>query len=99
MIFQSMIGGSSGAGFTENGNSYGNITASNSMIMSVPSGTNLILVYASIRTTNFQYVTFCTPDRTIKVGYLECSWDKNTNKINIKNGSSVVMDFCYTCLA
>lgn len=65
----------------------------------IQEGTNLILVYASIRTTNFQYVTFCTPDRTIEVGYLECSWNKNTNIINIKNSSAVIMDFCYTCLA
>ena len=70
-----------------------------SLIHIFPEGTNLILVYASIRTTDFQYVTFCTPGRTTEIGYLQCSWDKDTNKITIKNGSAVIMDFCYTCLA
>lgn len=99
MIFQSMIGSSGGGVFTENGHNYGNITASSYMNGIIPEGTNLILVYASIRTTDFQYVTFCTPGRTTEIGYLQCSWDKDTNKITIKNGSAVIMDFCYTCLA
>ena len=99
MIFQSMIGSSGGGVFTENGHNYGNITASSYMDGIIPEGTNLILVYASIRTTDFQYVTFCTPGRTTEIGYLQCSWDKDTYKITIKNGSAVIMDFCYTCLA
>lgn len=99
MIFQSMIGGSSGAGFTENGNSYGNITASNSMIMSVPSGTKLILIYASPRSTDNQFMTFCTPGKEARSGYLQCEWDKSTNKMTITNKGAVILDFCYACLA
>ena len=99
MIFQPMIGESGGGGFTENGNSYGNITASNSMAMSVPDGTSLILIYASPRSTDNQYMTFCTPGKEVRSGYLQCEWDKGTNKITITNKGAVILDFCYACLA
>ena len=99
MIFQSMIGSSGGGVFTENGHNYGNITASSYMDGIIPEGTNLILVYASIRTTDFQYVTFCTPGKEVRSGYLQCEWDKGTNKITITNKGAVILDFCYACLA
>lgn len=99
MIFQSVIGGSGGGGFTENGNSYGNITASNSMAMSVPDGTSLILIYASPRSIDNQYMTFCTPGKEVRSGDLQCEWDKGTNKITITNKGAVILDFCYACLA